>query len=796
MRHTFVITLLLFVLGSAAATVAAQNAGAIAGAVVARVDGRPVPDAAITVNGAGASAIANASGRFRIDGLPAGTVTVVVRAPGFLEQRAGVTVRGGDTTSLRVELEATPNFMEHVQVTATKSPLSIGDVAAQTDVVGKAAIESRGDQTLSQAIAHVPGAIVSTQLGIFDSVMLRGLPRGDPEFTNTLLLVDGVPQTLSNNGARVVALPINDASSIEIVRGPNSALYGRTAIGGSVNVRTADPTPSREFAVDFTGGELGMLKGLARVSGPVRQWGGYYVSFGGERNSGYFKTKTQTDYLDYNSAVFAKLSFARGKSSGSVSVNGVSSQNSTPTNEPVIDGRLLHEIDPRFDRFTSFNLPGRNYQQDESRLTLNYTRTLGERARLVEVFGYRSVLHDFVEDGDFIGSPFDLSRQLVTQYPFSQTLDENITYEELRLEITPTFGSATNLLTIGGSYEYNTGSIDSDFIFTDEDTGGWPISYLNPAFPPRNLWQHDTGSRRYHLGITGIFGQYLIEPTPRVVVTAGGRYDRLDLDNSRNGGAKIEDTFDAFSPKASATFKVLGAGGGSPATLNLYAAYSHAFLPPRRPSSLVPADVPLNLKPEDIDNYEGGVKASLFGNRLALEATYFYMLEDGVVLSTRQGPFFLPTNAGEQKYKGVETGATVAISPQASVYGNASFYRNHFGTFVIQSADGDEVLTGNRLPISPDYVVNWGATVRPAPALEATFDVKHVSAVQTNRENSFELEPYSLVDAAVTWRASGIRLTLSAHNLFDTKYYWNGDGETADPGRPRQVLFSISKIFR
>ena len=88
----------------------------------------------------------------------------------------------------------------------------------------------------------MPGAVVSTQLGIFESVMLRGMPRGDPEFTNTLLLIDGVPQTTSRNASRVVGLTINDASYVEILRGPNSALYGRTAIGGSVNVRTADPT--------------------------------------------------------------------------------------------------------------------------------------------------------------------------------------------------------------------------------------------------------------------------------------------------------------------------------------------------------------------------------------------------------------------------------------------------------------------------------------------------------------------------------------------------------------------------
>jgi outer membrane receptor protein involved in Fe transport len=210
----------------------------------------------------------------------------------------------------------------------------------------------------------------------------------------------------------------------------------------------------------------------------------------------------------------------------------------------------------------------------------------------------------------------------------------------------------------------------------------------------------------------------------------------------------------------------------------------------------VPADVPLNLKPEDIENYEAGLKGGLLGGRMTLEAAYFWMTEDGVVLSTRQGPFFLPTNAGQQKYKGLETGLSWAATPQVSVYANAAMYRARFGNFVIQSAGGDTVLNGNRLPISPDRIVNWGATLRPAPAIEATLNVKHVGDVQTNNDNTFLLDPYSVVDAAVTWRRGPLRVTLSAHNLFDEEYYWNGDGEVADPGRPRQVLVTTSFLFR
>src|SRR5580765_1203953 len=239
MRRCVWLGLLLAGAGFSAAVAQAQTqATGISGIVVSKQSGQAVPDATVAVQGGSATATTNGAGRFRVDA-PTGEVVLVVKAPGFLDLRtAGIAVRAGETAQVTVDLNPTPNYMERVQVTATKTPLSVGDVAAQTNIVDKAEIDARGDQSLVQAIAHVPGAVVSTQLGVFESVMLRGLPRGDPEFTNTLLLVDGVPQTLSNNASRVVALPINDAGSIEIVRGPNSALYGRTAIGGAVNVLT------------------------------------------------------------------------------------------------------------------------------------------------------------------------------------------------------------------------------------------------------------------------------------------------------------------------------------------------------------------------------------------------------------------------------------------------------------------------------------------------------------------------------------------------------------------------------
>ncbi|NOT27927.1 MAG: TonB-dependent receptor [Acidobacteria bacterium] len=771
---------------------AAQTNAQLSGTVVARETGRPIAGATVTIEGAGTSTTTTAIGRFE---LPASgsAVTLVARAPGYLELR----VPGAQAQSpVIIELEPTPNYLETVQVTATKSALRVGDVAASTTVVDRETIERRGDQRLTEAVEHVPGAIITTELGVFESVLLRGMPRVGNEFTNTLLLIDGVPQTNSGNDARVVALPINDASNIEIVRGPNSALYGRTAIGGAINVLTADPTATPELKVDLTGGQFGTAKGVVAASGPISQWGGYYVSVGRERSGGYFKNKVDDDFDMGNTALFGKLKFApNGRSFGAVTINRVSSDNSTPTNEPVINGQLLHTLDPKFERFTSFNIPGPNYHQGETRFTVNYNLQLTNWARVVETFGYRDVQLKFIDDGDFIGEPYSLAKQTVTMYPFSQQADEDVYYQEARLELTGNTGGMQHAVTLGGSYERNNGTLAADFIYTDEDLFGFPdISYVNPVIPPRSAWQHDEASRVYNLGITGLFGQYIAEPTSRVVLTLAGRYDRLDLDATRGTAAKAEDTFDAFSPKLGATYKLLGASGTGPA-LNAYGAYSQAFLPPRRPSALVPADVPLNLQPEDISNYEAGLKGSLLDGRLSLEASYFRMTEDGVVLNQRQGAFFRPTNAGERRFKGVETGLGWSAG-RASTYVNASFYRNRFGEFVIQSAGGNTVLTGNRLVLAPDYVVNWGTSVQPVPFIDLTLDVKHVGATFGDEDNSTAIEGYTLVDAAATWRRGPLRVTLSGRNLFSEEYYFDANSESADPGPPRQILLSTSIRLR
>jgi outer membrane receptor protein involved in Fe transport len=280
------------------------------------------------------------------------------------------------------------------------------------------------------------------------------------------------------------------------------------------------------------------------------------------------------------------------------------------------------------------------------------------------------------------------------------------------------------------------------------------------------------------------------------LITAGARYDRLDIDNTltfSTGMPHVDDSFDELSPRLSAIYQ-LTEGDDRP-EVSLYATYSEAFLPPRRPSQLRPADIGIELEPEDIENWELGLKGTLLDRRLAVSGGLFKMNREGIVHSIRQGPFFLPSNAGEHEYEGFEASLQWSALPRFTAFLNAALYHNRFGDFVIESSGGTTDLTGNRLPSSPDQVWNAGTVVHLARSLDVMFDVKYVGDAMIDNANTFELDDYTLVDAAVSWTREPVRLTLAAHNLFDEDYFQNGDtstGESADPGQPRQVLLTAS----
>lgn len=123
-------------------------------------------------------------------------------------------------------------------VSATRTPTPISQVGASVSVIDAAALQSRQYQFAGDAIADVAGAAIA-QNGAFggqSALRIRGEASG-----RTLVRIDGVvvnDPSAPGGGFNFANLDVADIEQIEILKGPQSILYGSEAIGGVVDITT------------------------------------------------------------------------------------------------------------------------------------------------------------------------------------------------------------------------------------------------------------------------------------------------------------------------------------------------------------------------------------------------------------------------------------------------------------------------------------------------------------------------------------------------------------------------------
>ncbi len=126
--------------------------------------------------------------------------------------------------------------LSEVVVTATRTKTPRSQLTKAVTVITKEEIEERQLITVEQALREVPSLNVVRQgsIGSQTSVFLRGA-----NSDQTLVLIDGVRiATSTTGGFNFADLTTDNIERIEVVRGPQSTLYGSDAIGGVINIIT------------------------------------------------------------------------------------------------------------------------------------------------------------------------------------------------------------------------------------------------------------------------------------------------------------------------------------------------------------------------------------------------------------------------------------------------------------------------------------------------------------------------------------------------------------------------------
>ncbi len=263
------LSLAAFVLAALLASSSPLLAGTVRGVVV-DPDGQPVPGAALILAGPLAvprAATTDSSGRFRFESLAAGRYDLRVAVPGFRADPLEVHLTETDDREVTMAMRLAA-VSETIVVSASQVDVPLSRTSDSVTVLTGDDLRARQVETVGEALGLVPGLVVAQNggRGSVTSVLPRG---GESDYT--LVLVDGIRVNSFGGGFDFSQLALAGIDRIEVVRGPQSALFGSDAIGSVVQIVTRQGGPLRVDG-SVEGGSLKTTRMTGSLSGARGGW--------------------------------------------------------------------------------------------------------------------------------------------------------------------------------------------------------------------------------------------------------------------------------------------------------------------------------------------------------------------------------------------------------------------------------------------------------------------------------------------------------------------------------------------
>lgn len=670
--------------------------------------------------------------------------------------------------------------LEEVIVTARMRSESLQSVPIAVSSFGEKIIQDAGIERPADFIALTPNVSIaeSQQPGV-NFITIRGVSQIRNGESPVAVVVDGVLQTVSNQ----FNTDLFDLQQIEVLKGPQGALYGRNAIGGAIVMTTKEPSNDFEGKLSLGSGNGGQAKAQLGVSGPIVA-DKLFASVSGSFKSreGYLKnvflnnkvdpyhnqsvrgrvillpTETlKVDYrVSYDRTHSGALYFTRNNVNASgfyvyyPSVRSGASKPGSPDDygPPLnsnINGDALREL-------------------FSTALKLDLETSLGT---LTSTSSYDTVSE--WDTGD--ASPYT-SAVAGTQ---SSDFDYHVKSTELRLT-SPTEQQFRYIL---GAYYLDLHRVAQRNNGRDTGSGVVLLGYNDASTvnPSTNNTADDNNQRSY-----AFFGQLNYDLTDALELSGALRHDRderdtLNISHPKDAnsfatytpvgtpGKHREATFEAWQPKATLRYKI---DQGS----SVYISYSQGFRSGgfnqdgvrevalrANPNSTVTDD----YQKEITTTYEAGWKAQFLDRTLTVNSSIFYTkFEDA------QYFVFLPeasaqiiTNIDEADMKGFEVEVNYRPVSGWDIFGNIGYTDATIKSYAAQPTSVDKTM-----PYVPKLGFNLGTQyaypLSDTLELTARVDMHHKGSqywetLNTAGERS-AIDLYdvrlSLGDAADKWRLS------------------------------------------
>ena len=683
--------------------------------------------------------------------------------------------------------------LEEVVVTARKRDESFRDVPITVNVLTEQTIQQAGIRSTRDFVSLIPNmTLVETQNAGNAFITVRGISQARNSEPSVAVLVDGVLETNPYEFDQ----ELFDIKQIEVLKGPQGALYGRNAIGGAIIIRTKDPSDQLEGTARLGLGNGTSERAQVAASGPLDA-------------SGALKFRASVNY--YNTDGYLNNAFLGGKADPMRDYSARMRLLWKPNEALTADFRLYADrletrayyfIIPRdveANPFSSFSTPPDannvtspiqvNNTGEDNRdiwdgvLKLDFDTGHGTLTSTTDWNRTREIdtgdAYDFRPTNTavfaFIPPPFGPGIDLNQ----SQFIDVKAVSQELRW----TALSVGGFSWIGGAYFVHTQRFISTGNMIDTGAGVFPV-YEQPRLTGPNASATFLADSQ-HNNAWAVFADATYAFNPQWELDAAVRYDEDTRENTTDtppaflaqlldptavSGEVRKHTWSELQPKATLRFKPTDA-------ITFYGGWSRGFRSGGFNQTGVGAVAHTNgilgvndlFNAEVADTFEVGMKGEFLDRRLNAGLSLYHT-------KSTNGYFFVflaansTQNLGnlDAKYKGAEFELNAKATDRIDLYASFGYTDSKI------TAMEDPTVIGNQAPLVSRTTFNAGVQYRQplAGGMNGTvrLDFQTIGRTWWDPQNSTSRDPVSLLDLRVGLQGDKWSATAWSKNLTNKLY--------------------------
>ena len=637
--------------------------------------------------------------------------------------------------------QAAPTELPALRVTANKVVQSQEEVAGSLSVIDGQTLRDGGIDDLEKLARLTPGFTFQpfgqsgTQLPV-----VRGLTSSATGFSSSMLmLVDGVPTVMGQGFDH----HLQGVERVEILRGPQSTLYGRNAEVGvlAIHTRPLDATPVARADLGLGSRErrdLGLELSQALIDDTL------YAGVAGQ-------WREQDGYID--NTFRGGQADDRERHTGRVHLRWTPGMNTDInlrySRQDYRDGGSLWGAVGQSRREVQSGTSSWNHSSARS-LSLDVQHRFESGLKLRSITARNDFFDRVRQDSDF--KPADL-------FHVDRDYHMNTLSQEFRLQ-----GQWRESLWLLGAY-------------ADRDDHDLAFEQKLPLRLSRT---------EVNLGgnTTALFGQWIQPLADRWSLTLGARMEQDKVHLEPRAGHRRSEQWQRFTPKLALHYE------WQPDS-TVYASYSEGFRAGGFNAFSAAAGYP-GYDPEKVKSWEVGAKGWLADKRLRYSAALYWMaVRDMQVQQLVQPGVVYITNAAAARSTGLELEAEYLLGDHWRIQSALGLNRTRFERF----AEGANDYQGNRNPFAPDLTGRLGLRYDADAGWYAQAGISAVGKTYLDSANQYQRGGYGLVDLTAGYDFARYRLAAYVENAADKRYdavgYLSGTARVYSPPREFGLRMSV-----